>query len=279
MSFNFINIKKIENEAFTIHCVQAPEDGEMVNAQIIETPNKLLLIDTLQLKPHADELRLYIDSLNKPLDKILISHHHPDHWFGAASFEGYPISAFPEVIGIINALADYLLGYHRSLHPETPDVIPSNKVLPTIPLEEGTIDFDGITINLQKVYETECPVNLVVEIPDHKILLAQDLVYNKAYPYFGERTQAGEYGFDNWIAVLESFEAQGYEHILPGHGDPTDLSIIPTMVGYLNFAKAKVNEGLRGEDLINSIKAEYPNYGLELTLHMSNYMLFVFQNQ
>ena len=213
MSFNFINIKKIENEAVTIHCVQAPEDGEMVNAQIIETPNKLLLIDTLQLKPHADELKLYIDSLNKPLDKILISHHHPDHWFGAASFEGYPISAFPEVIGIINALADYLLGYHRSLHPETPDVIPSNKVLPTIPLEEGTIDFDGITINLQKVYETECPVNLVVEIPDHKILLAQDLVYNKAYPYFGERTQAGEYGFDNWIAVLESFEAKGYEHI------------------------------------------------------------------
>jgi glyoxylase-like metal-dependent hydrolase (beta-lactamase superfamily II) len=277
MSLQFIKVKKVESGSVIIHCVQAPESGEIVNAQLIETPNKLLLIDTLQLKPHADELREYIESLNKPLERIIITHHHPDHWIGAASFEDYPIAAFPEVIGIINALADYLLGFHRSLHPDNPDVIPSKKVLPTEVLEEGPFDFDGVTVNLIKVFETECPVNLVVELPEHKILLAQDLVYNKAYPYFGERTQAGDYSFDNWIAVLKSFETKGYEHILPGHGDPTDPSIIQIMIGYLNFAKQKVTEGLRGDELISSIKNEYPDYGLELTLTMSNYMLFIFK--
>ncbi|MFB9295170.1 MBL fold metallo-hydrolase [Persicitalea jodogahamensis] len=279
MDFNYIKIKKVELDGATIHCVQAPEDGEMVNAQLIETPNQLLLVDTLQLVPHANELRQYVDSLGKPLSRILITHHHPDHWFGTSSFEGFEIAAFPETIGIMGALADYLLGYHRSLHPDQPDVIPDNKVLPTVQVQEGEFDLDGLKINLIKVLDTECPVNMVVELPEEKTLLAQDLIYHQAYPYFGERTQAGEYSFDNWIATLESFETKGYRHILPGHGDPTTPEIIPVMIGYLKFVKQQVNDGLRGQDLIQRIKAEYPDYGLELTLHMSNYMLFEFQNQ
>jgi hypothetical protein len=49
------------------------------------------------------------------------------------------------------------------------------------------------------------------------------------------------------------------------------------MIDYLNFAKDRVHEGLRAEQLIGSIKSQYPDYGLELTLHMSNYMLFEFK--
>lgn len=279
MNLEFITVKKVESGPVTIHCVQAPESGEIANAQIIETPNKLLLIDTLLLKPHADELRTYIESLGKPLERILITHHHPDHWIGAASFEGAHIAAFPEVIGIINAMADYFLNFHRSMHPDQPDAIPTNKVLPTEAVEEGAFDFDGVTINLIKVYETECPVNMVVELPDQKILLVQDLVYHNCYGYFGERTQAGDYCFDNWIAALKSFEPKGYEHVVPGHGDPTDPSVFPIMIGYLTFAKQKIAEGLRGDDLRNSIMAEYPNYGLTMALWMSDFMLFTFKPQ
>lgn len=278
-AFSYIKIKKVDKASFSIHCIQAPEEGEMVNAQLIETENKLLLIDTLQLKPHAEELRQYIESIGKPLDRVIITHHHPDHWFGAISFRDSPLYAFPEVIGIINTLADFLLDYHRSLHPENPDVIPTDKVTPSEVLNEGEFELDGLKLNFIKVLDTECPINLVIEIPEEKILLAQDLVYNKVYPYFGERTQAGEYSFDNWIRVLQEFQAKNYVHVLPGHGDPTDSSIFSEMIEYLKFAKQKVAEGLRGEDLIGAIQNQFPDYGLPLTLHMSNYMLFVFQNQ
>lgn len=277
MAFQYIVVKKVDLGGVTIHCVQSPESGEMVNAQLIETPNKLLLIDTLQLVPHAEELKQYILSIGKPLDRILITHHHPDHWLGAASFSEYPIFAFPEVIGTLGYLADYLLGYHRSLHPDQPDVIPAEKVLPTESIEEGPFEFDGVLLNLMKVYDTECPINMVIELPKHSALLAQDLIYNKAFPYFGERTTAGEYAFDSWIKALETFGEKKYTHIFPGHGDPTDASIIPVMIEYLKFAKDRVHEGLRAEQLIDSIKSQYPDYGLELTLHMSNYMLFEFK--
>ena len=274
-TFTYLSVTKIERDTFTIHCVQAPEDGELGNAQWSETPNKLLLIDPLPLKPHADELRSFIDSIGKPLDRVIVSHYHPDHWFGAATFQDYPIYALPEVIDRINGMADFVLDYHRNIHGEkAPLLIPSEKVTPTEPLEPGLMTFDGLALNLIKITDTEAPVNLVVELPEHSILLPQDLVYNEAYPYFGEKSAEGEYCFDKWISVLRDFQTKNYALVVPGHGDPTDASIFETMITYLEFAKETVLSGLKGEEMINRIKEQYPAYRLPLTLVMSDVMLF-----
>ncbi|NEU69996.1 MBL fold metallo-hydrolase [Spirosoma agri] len=274
-TLTYLSVKKIERDTFTIHCVQAPEDGELVNAQLIETPNKLLLIDTLQLKPHADELRTYIDSIGKPLDRVIVSHYHPDHWFGAATFRDYPIYALPEVIDRINQMADFVLDYHRNIHGEKAALlIPSEKVIPTESLEPGSMTFDGLSLNLIKITDTEAPTNLVVELPEHSILLPQDLVYHDAYAYFGEKSAEGEYCFDKWIGVLHDFQTKNYTLVVPGHGDPTDASIFETMITYLEFAKEQVLSGLKGEEMISRIKEKYPDYRLPLTLVMSDVMLF-----
>lgn len=274
-NYQFIKVVKIKRPNFTIHCVQSPIEGEMTNAQLIESENHLLLIDTLQLKPHADELLSYISELGKPLERVLITHDHPDHWFGAASFKDFPLYAFPEVIEKINYLADFLLDFHRSVHGEkAAELITSEKVTPSLPITEGYLNFDGIELKIIKVLETESSCNLMVEIVNENILIAQDIIYNGAFAFFGEKTRDGSYCFDNWIKTLNQISESKYDVIIPGHGNPTDNSIIPIMVGYLNFAHSKLDEGLSGEELIKSIKDEYPNYLLPLTLQMSNYMLF-----
>jgi glyoxylase-like metal-dependent hydrolase (beta-lactamase superfamily II) len=276
----YITIDKVVLNSVTIHCVQAPEDGELTNAQLIETPGKLILVDTLQLKTHADELKAYADSLGKPLDRVIVTHYHPDHWMGAPSFAGTPIHALPEVIGGINAMADYFIGYHRSLHPDNAnEVIHSEKLLPTEVLAEGILEIDGVQLNLIKVLDTECPVNLLVEIPAEKVLLAQDLIYNKVYAYFGDRTSEGQYSFENWIKVLTDLMAKGYQHVLPGHGKPTDASVFEEQIGYLQYTKELVYQGLQGAELLDKVVARYPDYQLHLTLDMSNYMLFIFGKQ
>ena len=279
-NFKYITIKKVALNTVTIHCVQAPEDGELTNAQLIETPGKLILVDTLQLKPHSEELRLYIDSLGKPLERIIITHLHPDHWMGAPAFNGTPVYALLEVIGAINGMSDYFIGYHKSLHPENADqVIYDQKNIPTLALAEGIIEIDGVQLNLIKVVDTESTVNLIIEIPADNVLIAQDLIYNNAYAFFGDRTSDGEYSFDTWIKALTTLKGNGYLHVFPGHGDPSDASVIDIQIGYLQFVKQLVYQGLQGQELIGKIIAKYPDYKLQLTLHMSHYMLFEFQNQ
>ncbi|TDE17496.1 MBL fold metallo-hydrolase [Dyadobacter psychrotolerans] len=278
-NFKFIKISKVVLETVTIHCVQAPEDGELTNAQLIETPGKLILVDTLQLKPHAEELRLYIESLGKPLERVIITHLHPDHWMGAPSFNGTPVYALADVIGGINAMADYFIGFHRSLHPDNADdIIYGEKNLPTEVLTEGILEIDGVALNLIKVSDTECPVNLIVEIPAEKVLLAQDLIYNNVYAFFGDKTSDEQYCFENWIGVLTKLKSKGYLHVLPGHGEPSDASVLDQQIEYLNYVKQLVYQGLQGEELIGKIVSRYPDYKLQLTLHMSNYMLFMYQN-
>jgi glyoxylase-like metal-dependent hydrolase (beta-lactamase superfamily II) len=273
--FKYLKVIKTKRPNFTVHTVQAPEDGELVNAQLLETPNELLLFDTLQLKPHADELRHYIDSLGKALSKVIITHYHPDHWFGAATFQDYGLYALPGVIDRINAMADFVLDYHRNIHgANAAEMIPTERVVPTLPLSTGLMDFDGVHLNLLEVTDTEAPINLVVEIPAERMLLPQDLVYNGAYAYFGEKSAAGELCFDKWIATLRDFEQKGYETVIPGHGAPTDAGIFQTQITYLEFAKATLAAGLKGEEMINAIKAQYPAYDLPLTLVMSDVMLF-----
>ncbi len=274
-NFHYLKVAKTERSNFTVHTVQAPEDGELVNAQLLETPNGLLLFDTLQLKPHADELRRYIESLDKPLARVIITHYHPDHWFGAASFQDYDLYALPAVVDRINAMADFVLDYHRNLHgANAAAMIPAERVVPTHLLAPGPLEFDGVQLNMLEITDTEAPANLVVEIPAAHLLMPQDLVYNGAYAYFGERSAAGELPFDKWIATLRDFEAKGYEVVIPGHGDPTDSTIFQTQITYLEFAKATLARGLKGEEMINAIKAEYPDYKLPLTLVMSDVMLF-----
>jgi glyoxylase-like metal-dependent hydrolase (beta-lactamase superfamily II) len=128
-----------------------------------------------------------------------------------------------------------------------------------------------------KIVETEAPVILVPELPQQKVLFAQDLVYSKAHAYFGDRTSDGNYCLDNWIKTIKDFQTKNYKIVLPGHGDPTDSTVFPEIINYLEFVKAQLNAGLKGDDLINGIKNQYPSHVLPLTLIMSNYMLFEFK--
>ena len=56
------------------------------NSHIIETKNELRMIDAQFNFKLARTLKKYIDKLGKPLVQIILSHNHPDHWFGAEIF-------------------------------------------------------------------------------------------------------------------------------------------------------------------------------------------------
>jgi len=49
---------------------------------IVETRNQLVLVDSQFLVPYARAFRDYADSLGKPIERLYVSHRHPDHWFG-----------------------------------------------------------------------------------------------------------------------------------------------------------------------------------------------------
>jgi hypothetical protein len=278
MEHTYLKLFKTNLGSITIHTLQSPEEGEAANAQIIETTNKLVVIDTLQLRPFANELRNYASSLKKPIERIIVTHYHPDHWMGTASFKGIPIYAFKEVIERITGMYDFVIGFHADrLAEKASEMLPQEKVLPTIEINEGVTVIDDVKFNFIKSVNSEAPVILITELPDFDTLLPQDMVYHKNHAWFGDRTPEGELGIKNWINDIRTFQKKNYKHVIPGHGTPTNGNVFPEVIEYLEFCQKQYDKGLQGEELVNSIVKQYPDYGLVMTLQMTNYMLFEYK--
>src|SRR6202795_4302524 len=65
-----------------IHSYLSPADGLQVNTQMIEGPNAVVIFDGQLLLPYANEVASYVQTLGKPIDRIILSHAHTDHWGG-----------------------------------------------------------------------------------------------------------------------------------------------------------------------------------------------------
>src|SRR6202049_1797585 len=65
-----------------IHSYLSPVDGFHVNTQMIEGPTAVVIFDSQLLLPYADEIASYVQTLGKPVDRIVLSHAHTDHWSG-----------------------------------------------------------------------------------------------------------------------------------------------------------------------------------------------------
>ncbi|GAA4465354.1 MBL fold metallo-hydrolase [Nibrella saemangeumensis] len=265
-------ITKLEKGPYTIHSYLSPESAEMVCTQIIETPSSLVVVDAQLLRSQALEVKSYIESLGKPIHKFIISHCHPDHWAGLEVFPDAPVYARSETIFEIQ---NYGQGMLDSKTPQFGDAVTKVITMPTNVLDIESEELDGLQLNYVKLTDTESVYSVMIKIPQLKVLIAQDTVYNGVYPYFGDRdyyTKA--YCFDTWTAILEELKAEGYEVIFPGHGLPTDASALDRMIDYLSFVKLTVLSTTDGNEMISKIMTHYPGYKIPDMLYLSSFMLY-----
>ncbi len=264
-------ISILRNDQIAFHSFLSPEDGEMVCSQIIETQNKLVVVDALLLRPYARELRRYVDSLGKPIDRVIITHSHPDHWFGLEFFGDVPIYSLQETIDEIKEVGDGYLEYKRSQHG---DLIADSKVVPSNIIKEGVENIDGVNYAFTKVIDAEASLMLLIELPDLKTLIAQDLLYNGVYLYTGEKNSEGEYCFDGWTKILRNLQERKYDTILVGHGDTANPTIFTEMIGYIEYARRAFESASNGDELKEKLIGKYPTFRVTEMLDISNVFLY-----
>ncbi|HEY3196145.1 MAG TPA: MBL fold metallo-hydrolase [Candidatus Dormibacteraeota bacterium] len=262
----------LAGDGLTLHSFMAPEEGgEMTCSQVVETAGRLVVVDALHLRPHARHLRQYVDGLGKPIDRVIVSHSHPDHWLGLEYFKDVPIHALAETKEEISKAGPFVIKFKK---PQYGDQVADEAVIPTVTVEEGRERIDGVEFVFRKITDAESPVMLIVELPEHKVLIAQDLVYNRVYPCVGEKNAAGTYLFDGWVRALEDLEKGDYEVVLPGHGEPTDKSSFATVRAYVREAQRLFEAGAGEEELKRRMAAAYPGYRVPEMLDLSNLFLF-----
>lgn len=261
---------------FTIHTYTSPELGGLVNSQIIETSNHLVLIDTQYLLPFATELKAYLSGIKKPIERIIISHSHPDHWFGNETFKDQKIYALQEVRSILEQAGDAIIANYQFMN-KTDSLVPTAKTLPNFTLNEGAFTLDGIEFNVVKFTDAEDSIIAGIEILEENILIAQDLVYDFTHAFTAELANDQ----NKWIEVLKGIQSKSYSLVLGGHGTPTEGDILTPAISYLQDATAAIrkalNEGINQEGKTQiysqAMLEKYPEFKAQILVQLySNYM-------
>lgn len=224
----------------TLHTfISSYEEDNIANAtHIVESKNKLVIIDSQFLSSYAQQFRAYADSLGKPIDKLYISHRHPDHWFGTGdAFDDIAIYALPETLEFIKENGNTSREDHlQKMGTQAPAkvVVPQHEVTP------GEEIIDGVRYIFEQVIDTEIDFLLTIKLPDLGVFIVQDLVYSGTHLYLTK-------DIDHWIEILEQMLASDYETFLPGHGLPATKHEVAENIKYLAAAKEAMTDGLTNE--------------------------------
>lgn len=230
------------------HTYVSPADGLGVTSHIVEFSDRLMLVDATFLESTAQEVTEFIASTGKPVSQALLSHEHPDHWGGASFIKGVTFDTLPEVREGLMAEAT------SGDFPEPTNVLKGGVV------EPGVLEISGVSVEYRQYSDNEAPHMLVIVLPEQKVAIVQDLVYNGVFFAPGvNRT--------NWIATLEELrDDPAFETLLVGHGLPTTRGELDNAISYIKVLDDAMTNSSTPDIAMDKVKAAYPGYTGEFLL-------------
>src|SRR6202045_929076 len=162
-----------------IHSYLSPADGFQVNTQMIEGPTAVVIFDGQLLLPYAGEFASYVQTPGKPVDRIILSHAHTDHWSGLQVLtERFPRAGVFALEGIADQFRARgparLDGLPRTYGDKVATKVPA----PTATITEGPQRIDGVTYDFKRFVDAESDLQLAALLPEQKVLMAFDLVFS-----------------------------------------------------------------------------------------------------
>ena len=239
-----------------IHSYLSPADGLQVNTQMVEGPNAVVIFDGQLLLPYADEVASYVQTLGKPIDRIILSHAHTDHWGGLQVLtERFPNARVFALDGIADQIRTRGPARLDGLRRTYGDKVATKVTVPTETISEGPQRIDGVTYDFKRFVDGESDLQLAALLPDQKVLMAFDLVFSPNQHAF-----TGANHFDHWMIVLESLKAlQGYDTIIIGHDKPVGRSAIDSTMTYVKRAEEIHAASADAKTYSDNLKAAFPD--------------------
>ena len=240
------------------------------NAGLIVGEGESLLIDTLwdtrltrrmleAMAPHTAAA---------PIRRLINTHGDPDHCWGNQLLTGAEIIATrateedmrgedPRRLRLL-ALAGRLLpgglsAFARLLRPYDFSGI---KVTPPTRTFDGVLKLEvgGRPVELIESGPAHTPGDLIVHIPDERVVFAGDLLFVGVTPIMWVGP------VENWLAALDRIIELGPRAVVPGHGPVTDLEGVQTMKSYWEFVTPAVREGRTAAEIFRALPEPFAGW-------------------
>ncbi|WP_321471365.1 MBL fold metallo-hydrolase [Halarcobacter sp.] len=223
--------------------------GFMSNHCYVNTGKSYVLIDsggTYEIAKQAYEQMQKIANL--PVDTVILTHEHDDHWLGA-SFHKEKFNS--KLVGTSAINKHYEENSKtRMFKMLTPDAIKNTKIVkidkeikePTI-LNINGFEFQIIPVGT-KAHTSD---DLFVYVPQIKTLFSSDLVMN------GRITSNRDGSVIGQLKAIKMIEEMDYKNLVPGHGLDTSKNAINETKQYFTLLKQRVLEAIEEDVGVENI--------------------------
>lgn len=236
--------------------------GAIVNVAFIDTGDGVLVIDTGPSKRYGEALRVLIQqTTGKPVKRVLLTHHHPDHVLGSQAFTDVPIGALAGTGKLLkeqgNAMAENMYRLVGDWMRGTEVVLPTETVEPGI-VQMGSHRFRLVGLR------GHTGADLAILDETTGVLFAGDIVF-----YQRALTTPNSPGLDVWLGDLDTLQKLPWKLIVPGHGPiATDAAPFAQMRDYLGWLDNVMRDGIaQGADMNDLLRTPIPERfaGVSLT--------------
>ena len=251
----------------SIKVFTSKDDQFWTNSVIVEGVHQVMLVDAQLTKTNAERVVREIEKTHKPLSLIYITHEHADHFLGLEVFrDAYPsvrIIAASAVLPRIHKVYQEKIDKWKQLLGSDA----ATRVVPIEPLDGDTITFDSSHIEVLKHIRGDTDENTMLWIPERRILVAGDVVFNEMHVYTAETDSLAR---GKWLHSLNAIRAMRPSVVIPGHsksGARLDASTaVDFTETYLRVFEEELKQAKGPEGLIEAMKERFPSADLFLAI-------------
>ncbi|MTZ15317.1 quinoprotein relay system zinc metallohydrolase 1 [Pseudomonas sp. JL972] len=236
--------------------------GNIVNTGFIVTEAGVVVIDSGPSKRYGEAMREAIAGVtDRPVIKVLLTHHHPDHVLGNQAFADVPIAALAGTTELLREQGDAMA---ENMYRLVGDWMRGTEVvLPNETLQPGTLEIGGHRLRLLAL-RGHTGADLAVLDENSGVLFASDILF-----YQRALTTPNSPGLDIWLADLDELQAQPWKLLVPGHGPVArDDAPFVQMRDYLGWLDGLLRDAAAsGADMNEVIDSPIPERfaGISLT--------------
>ncbi len=227
--------------------VSSANEGFNSNAGFVVTDEGVVVFDALGTPALGAALLERIRAItDQPVRRVIVSHYHSDHFYGAQAFKaaGAEIWAHEKVREYLatEAPAARLAERRQSLSPWVNEksriLAPDRYLADTTRFSLGGIDF---TILPAGPAHTAEDIMLLVE--QESVLFAGDVMFAGRVPFVGDADSRA------WLAALDRLAEIAPRHVIVGHGPhsddaPADIDLTRRYLRYLRKTMGAAVEDL-----------------------------------
>lgn len=225
--------------------VQLDGSWGLNNPGFVVGKDAVVAIDTCFTVRRSEALRSAIVKTagDKPVRTLINTHHHGDHTHGnmvfapGATIIGHERCREEVIATGVGTTAMWPNVEWGEIVVTPPSVTFSDRMSVFVDPDGQAPDGQGLELQLIYVGPAHTTNDVIVWVPERKVLFTGDVIFNGGTPFALFGSIAG------WLDALEVLRRLGAETIVPGHGHVCGPEVIDEVGEYLRFVQEAAKKG------------------------------------